>query len=343
MVARVDVMNDLIARELKEDEWDGWDAWLAQQWWGSPFSAAWWLDANCRAFGGYPLLLGVYDGEELAGGVALRVRDACSLKFAGFSILYSPIVMARRGTQRTQRALGVLLEEMARRRLVVPSLECTPDIVDLRQAVWHQWDLTAGWTVMTALKTWTPRSCLSHGHWRTLKKAERSKIVSHVEPIDAGILWDLVTATMLRQGVSLHQSKKQFRGLVEAVGSHGMQVVVRDVDGTPLSTAFIMYHGTRVAYDVWAGTSGTGLTKGASVAMYVFGLGELQARGFEYFDWCGANLPGVSDFKLEFGGALTTRLAVSRQPSWFKGAFAGYHYAKRIHGFLKRGEHEGQG
>jgi len=337
------VVSDLIARELKEDEWDRWDDWLAQQPWGSPFSSAWWLDANCKAFGGRPLLLGVFDGNELAGGVALRVRDAGFVHMAGFSILYNSVVMAARSTQHRQQALGALVDDVARRRLVVPSLECTPDIVDLRQAVWHQWDLTASWTVMTALKTWTPRSCLSHGHWRTLKETERSKIVSHVEPIDAGILWDLVTATMLRQGVSLHQSKKQFRGLVEAVGSHGMQVVVRDVDGTPLSTAFIMYHGTRVAYDVWAGTSGMGLTKGASVAMYVFGLGELQARGFEYFDWCGANLPGVSDFKVRFGGALMTRLAISREPWWFKTAFAGYHSAKKVRSFLGRGGHDHQG
>ncbi len=336
-------MTDVVVRELNQAEWDRWDAWLAQQPWGSPFSSAWWLEANCRAFGGRPLLLGVFDGEELVGGVALRVRDACYLKFAGFSILYSPIVMATRGTQRTRRALGVLLEEMARRRLVVPSLACTPDMVDLRQAVWHHWDVTTSWTVVTALKSWTLEGSVSHGEQELMKKAERWKIVARVEPIDADILCDLVTATMLRQDVRLHQSRRQLRALVEGVGSHGMQVVVRDVDGTPLSTVFIMFHGTRVAFEIWAGTSKVGLAKGAAVAQFSVVLKELQARGYEYLDWCGANLPGVSDFKLRFGGTLATNLSIARQPRWFKAAFAGYHYSKRIRGFLKRGEHDRQG
>ena len=330
-------MTELAVRELKEHEWDGWDAWLAQQPWGSPFSSAWWLEANCRAFGGHPLLLGVFDGEELAGGVALRVRDAGFVHMVGFSILYNPIVMVARGSQRRQQALGVLLDDMARRRLIIPSLACTPDMVDLRQAVWHHWDLTARWTVVTALKTWTLEGSVSHGERELVKKAERSKIVGRVEPIDADILCELVTTTMVRQGAQLHQSRRQLRTLIESVGSHGMQVVVRDVDGTPLSTVFIMFHGARVAFETWAGTSHAGLVKGAAAAQFPVVLKELQARGYEYLDWCGANLPGVSDFKLRFGGGLTTCLAVSRQPLWFKAAFAGYHYAKRIHGFLKRG------
>jgi hypothetical protein len=329
-------VGDLVTRRLTESEWNRWDAWLAQHPWGSPFSSAWWLEANCRAFGGYPLLLGVFDGEQLAGGVALRVRDTGPLKFAGFSILYNPIVIAVGGYQRRQRVLGVLLDDMARRRLVIPGLTCTPDMVDLREAAWHHWDVTASWTVVTALKTWTLENSVSYRERRLVNRAERSKIVARVEPTNIDLLCDLVTSTMVRQGAKLHESRGQLRTLIESVGSHGMQVVVRDVDSTPLSTVFIMFHGARVAFEIWAGTSQAGLAKGAGAVQFPVVLKELQVRGYEYFDWCGANLPGVSDFKLEFGGTLTTRLTVSRQPSWFKTAFAGYHYAKRIRTFLKR-------
>ena len=115
-----------------------------------------------------------------------------------------------------------------------------------------------------------------------------------------------------------------------------MQTVVRDVDGVALSASFVMAHGTRVAYDVWAGSSTIGLTKSASVARDVFVLEELQSRGYEYFDWCGANLPGVSDFKLEFGGTLTTRLAVSREPRWFTTAFPVYERLSQLKCVLRR-------
>ena len=81
-------------RELDPGEWIGWDQWLVLQPWGSPFSSAWWIDANCRAFGGHPLLLGVLDGGELAGGVALRIMDVGPARLVRSSILYNPIVIA---------------------------------------------------------------------------------------------------------------------------------------------------------------------------------------------------------------------------------------------------------
>jgi hypothetical protein len=326
-----------MTRELTESEWNRWDDWLAQQPWGSPFSSAWWLDANCRAFGGHPLLLGVFDGEVLAGGVALRVRDAGPVHVVGFSMLYNPIVIAAASAQTRQKVLGTLLEDVARRRLVIPSLACTPDVVDLRQAAWHHWDLTTSWTVVSALGTWAPEKDVSRREREKVRKARRAEVTVCVELPDADLLYDLQRVTMSRQDARLHESRRQVRVLLEGAGAHGMQVVARGGDGTPLSAGFVMAHGTRVAYGIWSGTSASGLAKGAAVARCIFLLQELQARGYEYFDWCGANLSGVSDFKLEFGGTLTTRLAISRQPLWFKAAFGGYHYAKRIRSFLNRG------
>lgn len=313
-------MSSLTVRELKQTEWGSWDDWLALQPWGSPFSATWWLDANCRAFGGRPLLLGVFDGDELAGGVSLRVTDAGPAHIVRSSMLYNPIVIAAGSAQSRQKVLGALLEDVARRGLVVPPLTCTTDMVDLRQALWHHWDLTFSWTVVTALKSWEPAKDVSRAELKQVRKAQRAEVVARVEPPDAEVLYGLMQATMLRHGERESLTREQLRTLIAVTGAHGMQTVVRGVDGVPLSAGFVMAHGTRVVYDIWAGTSEIGLAKGAAVARYICLLKELQARGYEYFDWCGANLPGVSDFKLEFGGALTTRLAISREPPWFKAA-----------------------
>jgi hypothetical protein len=215
-------------------------------------------------------------------------------------------------------------------------------MVDLRQAVWHNWDMTTQWTVMTALESWSVDGSVSKGERKMLKKAERCGITARVEPLDADVLYDLLTATFTRQGVKSYQNRRQLGVLIGAAGAHGMQVVVRDGDGVPLSADFTMAQGTRGAYGIWAGTSAIGLAKGAAAAMCVYRLKELQARGYEYFDWCGANLPGVSDFKLKFGGTLATSLSIARQPLWFKTAFAGYHQAKRIRDSLKRGVGHGR-
>jgi hypothetical protein len=328
-------MTNLTVRELKQAEWDHWDEWLALQPWGSPFSAAWWLDANCRAFGNRPLLLAVFDEERLVGGVALRIMDAGPAHMVRSSVLYNPIVIAPGSAQGRQKVLGTLLEDIARRRLVLPPLTCTTDMVDLRQALWHHWDLTTSWTVVTALKTWVLEESVSRPELYKMRRAQRAEITARVEAPDADVLHDLMRATMSRHGQEVRFTREQLRTLIEAAGVHGMQIVVRGVDGAPLSAVFAMAHGTQTVYGIWSGTSAIGLTKGAAVAMHICLLKELQAMGYEYYDWCGADLPGVSDFKLEFGGTLTTRLAISREPLWFRAALAGYHCAKRIYGHLR--------
>jgi hypothetical protein len=246
--------------------------------------------------------------------------------------------MAATDVQRRQQVLGVLLDEMVRQRLVVPALDCTPDVVDLREAVRRRWGLTAGWTVVTALKTWTLEDAVSRAELKQMRKAQRAEVTACIERCDADVLYDLMEATMSRQNVRLHQSRRQLRILLEGIGAHGMQVVARDSKGTALSAGLVMSHDGRVAFDTWAGTSRIGLASGAAVARYVLLLEELRARGYDYFDWCGANLPGVSDFKLQFGGVLTTRLTLSRQPLWFKAAFAGYRSTRRIRSLLRAGQ-----
>ena len=329
-------MTNLVVRELKQTEWDRWDDWLALQPWGSPFSAAWWLDANCRAFGGRPLLLGVLDGEQLVGGVALRITDVGRAHVVRSLMLYNPIMIAVESAQGRQKVLGALLEDIASRRIVVPPLTCTTDMVDLRQAVWHHWNLTVGWTVVQALKTWVLEKDVSPAELRQMRKAQRAEVTAGVEPLDANALYDLVQVSMSRQRQPIGASRAQLSTLVEAAGSHGIQIVARDVDGVPLSACFVMAHGTRAAYCIWIGTSAIGLTKGATVAMYVSTLKELQARGYEYLDWCGGSLPGLSDFKLKFGGTLTTRLAISREPLWFRAAYPVYVRLSQLKGVLRR-------
>lgn len=329
-------MGCLTVRELQQAEWNRWDDWLALQPWGSPFSSTWWLDANCRAFGGHPLLLGVFDGDALAGGVSLRVTNIGSAHVVRSSMLYNPIAIGAGSVLNQQKVLAALLEDIAGRRLVVRPLTCTTDMVDLRQAVWHHWDLTVGWTVVTPLRTWTSEKDVSGGELKQVRKAQRAEVTAHVEPPDADVLYDLMQETMTRHGEEGSLTREQLRTLVKAAGTHGMQTVVRGADGAPLSAAFVMAHGTRVAYGIWAGTSVLGLTQGAAVARDVFRLKELRSMGYEYFDWCGANLAGISDFKLKFGGTLATCLSISREPMWFKAVLMGYHGLRRVYGSVMR-------
>lgn len=326
-------MADVIVRQLDQEEWGKWDSWLVLQPWGSPFSSAWWLAANCRAFGGRPLILAAFDNDRMAGGVALRLTDIGPVHVVRPSMLYNPIVLGEGSTHSRQRALAALVDEMTRRRLVVRPLSCTTDTVDLREAVWRHWDLTVSWTTVSELKTWSADRSVSRAELKQGRKAERAGVVTRVEPLDADILYDLMQASMSRQHQDAYLTREQLRILAEAAGANGLLTVARDSGGAPLGAGFVMAIGPKVVYDVWAGTSTKGLEMGVAAARYLFLLRELQARGYACFDWCGASQPGYSSFKLEFGGTLTTRLAVTREPLWFRVAEPVY---TRLHDIKRR-------
>jgi hypothetical protein len=329
-------MKDMVVRELNEADWNRWDEWLAAQPWGSPFSSAWWLNASCRAFGGHPLLLGVLDGDELVGGVALRIDDIRAVHVVRPSILYTPIVMAEGHIQTTQQALKLLLREIALRGLIVRPLKSTPNVVDLRGAVWDHWDLTATWTAVTALKSWNLERDTSRTKLEQLRKSRAAGIVARVEPSNPDTLYDLLRETVLRHGHEPSLTRRQMTILVEGAGNHGIQIVARATDGTPLSAGFAMWHGAHTAFATWSGTSATGLARGAAVARYVCLLQELQAHGYEYFDWCDVTEPGYSDFKLDFGGQMMTCLSIARQPRWLKSATLMREHLSRVTSALRR-------
>lgn len=329
-------MTDLAVRELKQADWDQWDQWLTSQPWGSPFSSAWWLEATCRAFGGRPLLLGVFRGDRLAGGVALRIADMAFFHVVRPSMLYNPVVLGAASPRAGQEVLAALLEDIARRDLIVRPLTCTADAVDLREAVWHHWTLTASWTVLTPLRSWVAERDVSRDERTRLAKAERNGLEATLGVPDVDILYDMMRSTILRHGHDSSLTRDQLRILVEGSGSHGLQVVTRGPDGTPLSASLVMMQGPRVAFAAMAGSSTTGIKEGAAVVRDMTRLRELAARGYEYLDWCGANQPGIAEYKLNFGGTLTTRLAISREPLWVRAAVPVHAGLARIAGAMRR-------
>jgi hypothetical protein len=315
-------MTTLAVRELKQTEWNHWDEWLAVQPWSSPFSSAWWLDANCRALGSHPLLLGVFEGEDLVGGVALRTMDVGSLHIVRSPSFYSPIVLAEGSARSRQQILCALLDSIAQRRLIVTSIKCTADLIDLRSAVWKGWRLRAEWTIINDLSKWSPESQPAAAERKQARKAMRAGVTARVEEPDAELLHTLMGETMARHSTAVSTPQAVIETLMKAAGDHGLFVVARNANGVALGAAYVMFQGRHTAYGIWNGNSVRGLAVNSPVLLYTALLTELQSHGFQFFDWCGGGLPGVSDFKLEFGGRLVTKLSIDRSPLWFKAAWS---------------------
>jgi len=174
--------------------------------------------------------------------------------------------------------------------------------------------------VLTTLRTWVPERDVSRDERARMTKAERNGLEACAEAPDVDILYDMMRSTILRHGHDPSLTREQLRILVGGTAGHGLQIVVRGRDGTPLSASLVMMQGPRVAYAAMAGSSTTGIKEGAAVVRDMTRLKELATRGYEYLDWCGANQPGIAEYKLNFGGTLTTRLAISREPLWSRAA-----------------------
>lgn len=317
-------LASLTVRELVRAEWQQWDDWLTLQSNVSPFVSACWLDANLKAFGGRPMLLAVFDEGRFCGGVALRITDVGPVHIVRPSMWYNSLFIVGKSDQRRQQALDALLKEIEQRRLVVRPLPCTTDIVDLRQAIWRGWSVTVGWTVMQSLQSWSVETDVLAAEVRQLRKSQHVGVKVGTETPDADLVYDLVRESLVRRKVPVQVDREQTAILMKAYGDNGIQVVARDSDGRPLSASYTVAQDNRTAYCLWIGTSAVGLKQGATVAMYVATIEELKKRGYEYLDWCGGSLPGLSDFKLKFGGTLRTRLTVSRMSFWFKALYPQY-------------------
>ncbi len=321
---------DLLVRALPEQEWQDWDRWLALQPWGSPFSTAWWLDTSCRQLGGTPLVLGIFDGSKLAGGLSLRVKAAGPVHLARPFLLYNPILLADGSPRRQQLLLGSLLDELVRRRLILPSLTCTPDLLDLRTAVWKGWHLTPEWTVTNQLGDWSLEKSCERSLRADVRRARESGVTVRAESPDAQLLNRLMNASVERHGEANSTHAGLLKAYLEAAGQRTLFIVARQPDGTPVSVVCYMWSGAGTAFALWGGSSRAGLAQEASSLAYVTGLGLLQEQGFAHIDWCGGNLPGVSDHKLEYGGELVPRFSLSREPAWFRAVFAGYRGVRRL-------------
>lgn len=317
-------MMNLSIRELTEREWNDWDAWLMQQAWGSPFSSSWWLASSCSALGGSPLILAAFDGPRLIAGMSLRVAAMGPLRLVRPSPLYNPVILPDGSSRRRLLVLGALLDAIVQRRLIVPSLTCTPDTVDVRAAAWREWSVLPEWTVVNTLPGWSLEASCTRSLRMNVRKAGDAGITAAVEHPDAALLAGLMEMSMQRHGEGGRMTGRQLNTFMEAAADRALFVVARAADGVPVSAVCYMWNSRETAFALWGGSSPGGLSAGACSLAYATGLSELRRRGFQRIDWCGGNLPGVSDYKLEFGGDLVTRLCIAREPAWFRFMFAEY-------------------
>ena len=270
----------------------------------TPFAHLAFADAACAAFGlRGRIAAAADDAGAWRGAVLLFERRAGPLRVAAVPPLapYSgPIldgVLDEAEAHGGRSALGALAAEVARYHQSTWLLP--PAHTDARPLAWAGWTLATRYTYVSELP-------VDPDHWstnlkRTLKKSEADYSVDEDSR-------HIAAAARLMRG-ALERAGRRFRvtddttaRIAGAMVDAGLARVFGAVavGGTEAEAALVAAHDGRTAYYWIVG----GEPGPATTLLLAHALPALAAGGVAAFDWCGANLASVAEFKRKFGPTL---------------------------------------
>ena len=88
-------------------------------------------------------------------------------------------------------------------------------------------------------------------------------------------------------------------------------------NGKPTSFRISMWSNPVIVYGWISGSDPDYFRDGVSSFTVWSVLQYFKERGFKLFDWCGANIESIANFKLSFGANLTPIFVLRSEPLWF--------------------------
>lgn len=259
------------------------------------------------ALGLEPRIAAVWDGDAIAAGALLFEKRVGPLKAAAlplFAQYVSPLLAAPpRETdvhhgRSTLGALGTLVGSSFDQA----SLVLHPSITDTRALQWAGWDVTPAHTYSLALQeTERVASGWSGSARRTYRnEAEHYDLVE--EAAHVGDALDLIDASHARQEHRLGIDRSKAETLMTTLAAKGLlRIFILQKDREPEAGLLVLSDGRTAHYWLAGSVPGSGMT-----VLVGHVLTRLRDEGVAYFDFGGANVPSIAEFKRKFGGTLTS-------------------------------------
>jgi hypothetical protein len=186
------------------------------------------------------------------------------------------------------------------------TLALPPSYDDVRPFTWAGWNATPRYTHQLRLDG-DLAAGFSGVVRRTVRQEQAAFVIEEdVRHAEAAIA--LTETAYQRRGEAGGIDGPAARRLAEAVMAAGLVrafAAVRRGASSPEAAVLVATDG-RTAYDWIAGSA-----PGPAMAVLLADvLGRLQRESVEAFDFAGANVPGIAEFKRKFGGRLTTTFSV---------------------------------
>lgn len=191
-------------------------------------------------------------------------------------------------------------------------IHLSPTVGDVRPAVWRGWQIRPLYTYMIDLaKAGRTTSGWSSSTARTFKRHRGD--FDLIEP-DARTCTTLCAESYGRSDRPLPLSADRLVPLIDKLAAAGLITIFglrSRAEGTVEAAVAVMHDGESATYWIAGSTPGPAMT-----VLIGEMLPRLAERGFERFDFLGANTPSIAEFKRKFGCELVSyhRLSLFTRP-----------------------------
>jgi hypothetical protein len=307
---------------------------------GSIYSLPQYLDILCRAAGGRFCVLGIRQGGELAGGVALYESDSRHGRCVSPRMLlsYNGIVLRRYDTrypfQQTARHLKVLSclkSALGRRKYARVTLNLRSSITDVRPFLEAGWTASPYYTYIIPIADlgllW---SRIEQNLRRLIRRCEKEGM-TFSDDDDFAACYRMHEETMKRKGHVPYLPEHSFRQYFEMLrGANLCRLFhARLSGGRPIATQLILMGPSPVTHTVTAASDPEFRRTGVAAFLRWRAFEAMSSLGYSGNDLTGAGLNSVTHFKGQLGGDLHLFLVLNsprtlryrlgyRAESWYR-------------------------
>ena len=319
--------SEYVVRPLHESDYDHWAQFVAQCRSGSIFALPVYLDILCQATGGSFEVTGVFQGNELVGGVALYFeRQPLGLVATPRALLSynGPVIRDYADSKpatRISRQAAILL--VLRRYLNHVSCEeliltARHPISDIRPFIGGGWLVSPSYTYVVHIEdlpaAWAR---VDQNQRRLIERAENLGLVC-TEDDDYDTFFRLHFAVHTRKKSRLYLPEAAYKQFLVRLRANNLCRLyhARLPDGQAAAAQLVLTGPHPVCHTVCAGSDANHLATGANPFLRWQVFTALAGLGYHANDLTGAPYPHeTSRFKNQLGGTLVTNWRVSRTPT----------------------------
>jgi len=305
-------LNPLSAIVLDHEEYCRWNNFVRTAVNGTIYSETIWGEALNKID---PLLkydvIAVKKGEEFLGGILIFIKRKKVIipQFTPYESVIYRRVDERRNYEliSERREINEAIADYLRKNYFRISVKQNHEYIDIRDFQFKGFESSFSYTYVNDLTSYDIEQVNRKARREITKASEQNYSFEEVRDFTEFDLRRLLLPffeTMNRKVFRIDEDfKRRFIEMLKAIQGRAVLYVLSEADNI-LSVRVELIDNDEKVEDWIAGTTMDGREKRITSYFVHRILLDLKQKGYKYFDWNGANTPGVTDFKNNFNGRL---------------------------------------